>query len=110
MTLFPGHYSQYKEQKDKIKAEKAENKSEGKKNWKMPREKKGLSFKEKKEFEELEIEISSLEELISRLEESFATSDVTEDGNLQERTQKYEKAKQEKDEKEERWLYLATKE
>lgn len=110
MTLFPGHYSQYKEQKDKIKAEKAENKSDNKKNWKMPREKKGLSFKEKKEFEELEIEISLLEELVSRLEESFATSDVTEDGNLQERTQKYEKAKQEKDEKEERWLYLATKE
>nr|MCR5732110.1 ABC-F family ATP-binding cassette domain-containing protein [Sphaerochaetaceae bacterium] len=110
IKLYPGHYSQYRSEKDKAKSVKDEDKTSSKNDWKQPRKTKGLTFKEKKEFEALESEIEALDELISRLEESFSTTQVTEDGTLQERTQKYEKAKADKEEKEERWLILAEKE
>lgn len=110
VTLYPGHYSSWRSEREKNRYQKKEEtKSVQKNDWKQPRERKGLSYKEQKEYEALEGEIEALDELIARLEESFATNEATEDGNIQERSIKYEKAKREKDEKEERWLELAEK-
>ncbi len=110
VELYPGHYSQWRSEKEKNRFQKKESeKAPAKNDWKQPREKKGLTFREQKEYEALEGEIEALDELINRLEESFSTNETTGDGTIQERSAKYEKAKMEKDIKEERWLELAEK-
>ena len=110
ITLFPGSYSQWKEYKDeeKDKAKEAVFSSPSLPR-KAPREKKGLSFREQKEKEALEEEIGRLEALVAELEESFSTAETTALGTLRERTESYEKAKAELDEKTERWIELEEK-
>ena len=110
ITLFPGSYSQWKEYKDeeKDKAKEAVSSSPSLPR-KAPREKKGLSFREQKEKEALEEEIGRLEALVAELEESFSTAETTALGTLRERTESYEKAKAELDEKTERWIELEEK-
>ncbi len=108
ITLFPGSYSDWKEEKERenkctqmpVKDSKQEKKTEQK------RETKGLSFKERRELETLEVEIANLEELISTLEDSFSSIEKTELGSLKERTEKYQEAKELLDLKTERWLEL----
>lgn len=111
VTLFPGNYTEWKEEKEREEAEKKNQLivKEREKNERHNREKKGLSFKENKEKEALEKEIEELEVLISKLEESFATAEKTELGTLAERTKLYENKKIELDEKTERWLELEEK-
>ena len=109
ITLYPGSYSEWKETRD-IEAENSV-KQEQRENKKAPRqrESKGLSFKEKKELDALECEITELESLISKLEASFSTAETTELGTLKERTQKYNEAKSTLDSKTERWIELEEK-
>ena len=111
ITLFPGNYTQWKEEKERIENEKkaAEITKEKERTERHNREKKGLTFKEEKEKEALEKEIEELESLIGALEESFATAEKTELGTLQERTKLYESKKILLDEKTERWLFLEEK-
>ena len=111
VTLFPGNYTQWKEEKERIEAEKksAEIVKEKEKTERHNREKKGLSYKEEREKEQLEKEIEEIEALIGKLEESFVTAEKTELGTLQERTKLYEKEKILLDEKTERWLELEEK-
>ncbi|MGN1164423.1 MAG: ABC-F family ATP-binding cassette domain-containing protein [Candidatus Ornithospirochaeta sp.] len=111
VTLFPGNYTEWKEETDRRKEEEKteEEKTSVQKNDRKPREKKGLSYKENKEKKALEEEISQMEELIKALEDSFSTPDTTPLGTLQERSIKYEETKKALDQKTERWLELEEK-
>ncbi len=71
------------------------------------RTKKGLSYKEQKEFDSLMEEIERLEEEQARLEESFSTAEVTPEGSLQERTKRYETVMALLEQKNSRWEELA---
>lgn len=111
ITLFAGNYSEWKEAKEQEEKEKNKEIIEVKTEKKPERQRaqKGLSFKEKKELETLENEISSLEALVKELENSFATAEETELGTLQERTAKYQTTKETLEQKTERWLELEEK-
>ena len=110
IELFPGSYSEWKEYKDEEKEEEKKTASAPESEQKRPtRVSKGLSFKEKKEKEQIEKEIAELEELIGKLEASFSSAEKTELGTLHERTIKYENAKTLLDEKTERWIELEEK-
>ena len=106
ITLFPGNYTQYREKKEE---EEKTRENDKKADTRKPREKKGLSYKEQKELEQLEGEIAVLENEISVLEESFATAEKTELGTLEERTRSYEDKKKALDVKTERWFELEEK-
>ena len=110
ITLFPGSFTEWKEGQDEKKAA-AEEKPEEKNvsDTRRQREKKGLTYREAKEKEAIEAEISELETLIKNLEDSFATAAATPLGTLEERSRKYEDAKTLLDEKTERWLELEEK-
>lgn len=107
ITLFAGSYTQYRE---KIKERIEEKIKPVQENIKIKREKKGLTWKEGKEKEELEKKMDSLNELIAKLEESFSDIQANSLGSLQERSKKYEEAKAELEESEERYLELLEKE
>lgn len=108
ITLFTGSYTQYKEKlNNKIKETQLKETIE---QVKPKREKKGLSWKEGKEKEGLEVKIDELESLIKLLEDSFADPTPNSLGTLQERSIKYEKAKTELNQAEERYLELLEKE
>ena len=100
----------YTDWKDRLAQEKKQPADIPKANPRGKREKKGLSFKEQKELEELETEIGELEELKSRLEESFSHSQADEFGTLSERNARYQQLSAEIDEKTERYFALAEKE
>ena len=72
-------------------------------------EKKGLSYREKQEVSSLEEKMETLTEKIALLEESFGHAEVTEDGTLAERTEKYHTLRDDLEEAEARWLELAEK-
>ena len=111
VTLFPGNYTQWKEEKERIETEKKSTEivKDKEKTERHNREKKGLTYKEEREKEHLEKEIEEIEALICKLEESFVTAEKTELGTLQERTKLYEDKKILLDEKTERWLELEEK-
>ena len=111
ITLFPGNYTQWKEEKERLETEKkaVEINKEKERTERHNREKKGLTYKEEREKEALEKEIEDIETLIAKLEESFSTAEKTELGTLQERTKLYEENKTILDEKTERWLELEEK-
>ena len=111
ITLFPGNYTQWKEEKERLESEKkvVEINKEKERTERHNREKKGLTYKEEREKEALEKEIEDIETLIAKLEESFSTAEKTELGTLQERTKLYEENKTILDEKTERWLELEEK-
>lgn len=103
----PTTYSQWKKNNDPPQTQV---RSEAKKAEEKPRrEKKGLSFKEQKEFDSLEEEITRLEEYKGKLEASFSTVQTTEDGTLQERNEKYNRLCEEIEEKTQRYFFLAEK-
>ena len=105
IRLFPGSYSAWKEARLQEEEEPSPSPAPQKAG-RSQRERKGLSYKEKKEKEALEQEIVELEALIKKLEESFSTPDATELGTLHERTLKYEEAKNAIEAKTERWMEL----
>ena len=107
ITLFAGSYTQYRE---KIKERVEEKIKPVQENIKIKREKKGLTWKEGKEKEELEKKMDSLNELIAKLEESFSDIQANSLGSLQERSKKYDEAKAELEKSEERYLELLEKE
>ena len=74
------------------------------------REKKGLSYKERKEMEALEAEIEALEEEKARLEASFSDPGTTLDGSLAERSRRYEELGGIIEEKSTRYFFLAEQE
>ena len=107
ISQFAGNYTAYNESLKNIINVKKEitQKAQIKK-----QKKKGLTFKEKKELEDLPIKIEELEKLISSLENSFSSINETELGTLEERTALYSKKQEELEELENRWLILLEKE
>ena len=107
ITLFPGNYTEWKEAEDaKIKQEEPQIKQKAER---PQRERKGLTYKEKKELEEIEARIAETEALIAKLEESFSTVDSTEFGTIAERTKLYNEKKEELEKMTERWMELEEK-
>ncbi|ADY12852.1 ABC-F family ATP-binding cassette domain-containing protein [Sphaerochaeta globosa] len=72
-------------------------------------EKKGLSFREQKEFEHIESTIEAMQQQLAALEASFALAQPTKEGTLAERTEKYHALRTELARLEDRWLELAQK-
>ena len=107
ITLFPGNYTEWKEAED---AERKQEEPQIKQKAERPqRERKGLTYKEKKELEEIETRIAETEALIAKLEESFSTVDSTEFGTIAERTKLYNEKKEELERMTERWMELEEK-
>ena len=107
ITLFPGNYTEWKEAED---AERKQEEPQIKQKAERPqRERKGLTYKEKKELEEIEARIAETEALIAKLEESFSTVDSTEFGTIAERTKLYNEKKEELEKMTDRWMELEEK-
>lgn len=107
ITLFPGNYTEWKEAED---VERKQEEPQIKQKAERPqRERKGLTYKEKKELEEIETRIAETEALIAKLEESFSTVDSTEFGTIAERTKLYNEKKEELERMTERWMELEEK-
>lgn len=108
---FPGNYSQYREwsalqSKETVKAK--DNESKEKKTAASYRNdtRRKLSFKEKREFEQLEKEIASLEAERKTLEEQLCSGTLSVD-ELTEKSRRLPMLKEELEEKEMRWLELS---
>lgn len=100
---FAGNYADYEDYIKELKSEERKQKSKGIKQ--VNREKKkGLSFKEKKEFESLEPEIEKHEEMIEELEKSFSESLSPDE--LANNTKKYNQLKSDLETKYKRWEEL----
>ncbi|WP_319229129.1 ABC-F family ATP-binding cassette domain-containing protein [Draconibacterium orientale] len=116
ITDFPGNYTVYRnkveeEEQQKAKAEakkkaEAKAKSEAVAKPSQPQTKKKLSFKEKREFEQLENEIPELEEQIGELEDLLNSGTLKHD-ELYEKSLQLDDMKSQLDEKELRWLELS---
>lgn len=107
---FPGNYTQYREwlslSDEKIKSPVDVNKEENNKRSHKPEQRRRLSFKEKREFEQLEADIASLEEEQHRIEEALCggTTSVEE---ITAMSKRLPLLKEELDEKSMRWLELS---
>ncbi|WP_320112075.1 ABC-F family ATP-binding cassette domain-containing protein [Draconibacterium orientale] len=116
ITDFPGNYTVYRnkveedeQQRAKAEAKKkaeAKAKSEAVAKPSQPQTKKKLSFKEKREFEQLENEIPELEEQIGELEDLLNSGTLNHD-ELYEKSLQLDDMKSQLDEKELRWLELS---
>ena len=107
ISIYNGNYADFKfEQEQKIKEEKqAEKKNKGQEKIITETAKKKLSYKEQKEYEQLEEEIEKLETTIQeRTEELNKTTDHLQ---LSELANHIEKLQKDLDNKSERWLELA---
>lgn len=107
ISIYNGNYADFKfEQEQKIKEEKqAEKKNKGQEKIIAETAKKKLSYKEQKEYEQLEEEIEKLETTIQeRTEELNKTTDHLQ---LSELANHIEKLQKDLDIKSERWLELA---
>ena len=110
---FPGNYSEYREWKqenDKLKdAEKPKEQQKAKaSNAEKNRNSNKLTFKERKEFEELTKELDSLNNEKQEIETIFSNGSNTAD--LDRLATRYNELKSSIDEKEYRWLELSEKE
>lgn len=107
---FPGNYTQYREwlslSDEKIKSPVVVKKEENNKRSHKPEQRRRLSFKEKREFEQLEADIASLEEEQHRIEEALCggTTSVEE---ITAMSKRLPLLKEELDEKSMRWLELS---
>lgn len=107
---FPGNYSDYREWKNLQKEEKAVKKEERPKERENKRDYSAkMSFKERKEFEALTVDIEKLEEDKRSIEEALSAGTL----GVEELTQKSQRISEiiaELEEKEMRWLELSEKE
>lgn len=107
---FPGNYSDYREWKNLQKEEKAAKKEERPKERENKRDYSAkMSFKERKEFEALTVDIEKLEEEKRSIEEALSAGTL----GVEELTQKSQRISEiiaELEEKEMRWLELSEKE
>lgn len=108
---FPGNYTQYREWASLQPQEKApttsnsKEDSDPKKNYRNDTKRK-LSYKEKREFEQLEEEIIQLEEEQKALEDALSGSDLSVE-EITEKSKRLASLKNELDEKSFRWLELS---
>jgi ABC transport system ATP-binding/permease protein len=103
---FPGNYTDYRDwAEDRAKAEQVVVKADKPVREKPAVEKKKMSFKEKKEFEELENAISLLEKEKKTLEEEFNSGELAPD-TLHKKSLRHGEITSELEDKEMRWLEL----
>ena len=108
---FPGNYTQYREwaslqpQEKAPTASNSKEDSDPKKNYRNDTKRK-LSYKEKREFEQLEEEIIQLEEEQKALEDALSGSDLSVE-EITEKSKRLASLKNELDEKSFRWLELS---
>lgn len=105
---FPGNYSEYRQWADERRKLEAENRDEKKSDTKSkPRQEKPrkLTFKERKELEQLTADIDSLTAEKKSLDELFASGETL--NNVAELSRRYDELTAELDEKELRWLELS---
>lgn len=105
---FPGNYSDYREWKQaKLNREKEESKPKEEKIQKVRlNEKRRMTFKERKEFEQLEKKIAALEEEKKAIEDSLCSGELSVD-ELTEKSKRLPLLNDELDEKTMRWLELS---
>ena len=112
---YPGNYSQYRKQNTREEAQKKKEESKQasssgsdrkEKRDKPPQEKKKLSYKEKREFEQLTEEIEKLETEKSELTEAMNSGSLEHD-ELRKKGERLEEIMSDLEEKEMRWLELS---
>jgi len=104
---FPGNYSQYREWKSKqVKTENVAAKSEVKPQKERPAEKRKLTFKERKEFEQLEIDIEQLETEKSQIETALSGGE-SDANKIAEMSKRFEEISQLLNTKTDRWIELS---
>ena len=107
---FPGNYSHYREWINKAEKESQKSKPEREKRalhkQKQEKSKTKLSFNEKREFEQLEIDIAKLENEKINLEEEISSGELSQDG-LIEKSNRIGEIIKLLDEKSDRWLELS---
>ncbi|KAB1064069.1 ABC-F family ATP-binding cassette domain-containing protein [Salibacter halophilus] len=112
---YPGNYSQYRKQsaREEAQKKKEENKQASstgsdrkEKRDKPPQEKKKLSYKEKREFEQLTEEIEKLETEKAELSEAMNSGSLEHD-ELRKKGERLEEIMSDLEEKEMRWLELS---
>ncbi|MBS6678415.1 MAG: ABC-F family ATP-binding cassette domain-containing protein [Clostridiales bacterium] len=111
LRQYEGDYTDYLEAKknrqDEIKeTEQPQTKKEGNRDWKGPRQAKvKFSFKEQREYETIDQDISDLEERISKLEEEILAN-ATNSAKLNALMAEKEEAEAALEKKMDRWVYL----
>ncbi|MBQ1773586.1 MAG: ABC-F family ATP-binding cassette domain-containing protein [Prevotella sp.] len=108
---FPGNYTQYRQwnamqSKEETKQEPKRQQTPRSSNAGMNEQKRKMSFKEKREFEQLEKDIEALEAEQKRLEEELCSGTLSVDA-LTEKSKRLPVLKDELDEKSMRWLELS---
>ena len=108
---FEGGYSDYLIRKELEIPEEPDEKSKEKSSriqkntWKQPSKKLRFTYKEQKEFETIDDEITGLEEEIEQMDQKI-TENVTNSARLNELVKSKEELEAKLDEKMERWVYL----
>jgi ATP-binding cassette subfamily F protein uup len=104
---FPGNYTQYRDWQALLPKEAGEAKADKEvKTVKTVREKVKMSFKEKREFEQLEKDIAALEDEKRKIEEALSTGTLSVD-QITEMSKRLPALNDELDEKSMRWLELS---
>ena len=104
---FPGNYTQYRDWLALLPKEAGEAKADKEvKTVKTVREKVKMSFKEKREFEQLEKDIAALEDEKRKIEEALSTGTLSVD-QITEMSKRLPALNDELDEKSMRWLELS---
>jgi ATP-binding cassette subfamily F protein uup len=104
---FPGNYTQYREWQALLPKEEGEAKaSKEPKVQKTVREKRKMTFKEKREFEQLEQEIASLEDEKKTIEDALSSGSISVE-QITEMSKRLPALNDELDEKSMRWLELS---
>ena len=104
---FPGNYTQYRDWQALLPKETGEAKADKEvKTVKTVREKVKMSFKEKREFEQLEKDIAALEDEKKKIEEALSTGTLSVD-QITEMSKRLPALNDELDEKSMRWLELS---
>jgi ATP-binding cassette subfamily F protein uup len=104
---FPGNYTQYREASKECRSSEVQEfrSSEGKATKTKTEQKRRLSFKEKKELEELEVRLPKLEEEKTQLEALLSGGSISAD-EIAQASKRYQEVQAELDEAEMRWLEI----
>ncbi|MHC9089093.1 ABC-F family ATP-binding cassette domain-containing protein [Tenacibaculum sp. IMCC1] len=104
---FPGNYSDYRAYESSLPPEPKEEKKVAEKQEKIPQKGK-LSYNEKREFGQLEVDIEKLQKKKAKLEAQFTNGEITMD-DINEKSLELQEVIESLEEKEERWFELSMK-
>ncbi|MCG7500726.1 ABC-F family ATP-binding cassette domain-containing protein [Tenacibaculum sp. Mcav3-52] len=104
---FPGNYSDYRAYESSLPPEPKEEKKVAEKQEKIPQKGK-LSYNEKREFGQLEVDIEKLQKKKVKLESQFTNGEIAMD-DINEKSLELQEVIESLEEKEERWFELSMK-